>query len=110
MSSVVRTSDTFDGPFGMTAVDLFDDLNDVVAGPLSASVSLSVSTRGASNPHRIVVIRDAPGQAVADAYLPREADKEAQARAAQWLLDLCCTRLGIEGIEFKSSPFNVVYR
>ena len=110
MSSVVRTSDTFDGPFGLTAVDLFDDLNDVVSGPLSASVSLSFSTRGTSYPYRIVSITDALGQAVADAYLPRKADKDAQAQAAQWLLDLCCTRLGIEGIEFKSSPFNVVYR
>ena len=110
MSNARISKETFDGPFGMTAVDLFDDLNDVVAAPLSASVSLSISTRGASNPHRIVQVQDALGQAVADAYLPREVDKDAQAQAAQWLLDLCCTRLGVEGIEVKSSPFNVVYR
>ena len=101
---------TFAGPFGLTEVDLFDDLDDVVASPLNASVSLSVSARGASNPYRIVLVKDALDQPVADAFLPKEADKDVQAQAAQWLLDLCCTRLGVEGIEYKSSPFNIIYR
>lgn len=109
MSNARISNETFDGPFGMTQVDLFDDMESVCS-PLSAGVHLSVSTRGASNPYRIVQIQDALGRSVADAYLPREAAKDAQAQAAQWLLDLCCTRLGVEGIEFKSSPFNVIYR
>ena len=106
----MSAGDAFAGPFGMTEVDLFDDLDDAIASPLKATVSLSVSARGASNPYRIVLVKDALDQPVADAFLPKDAAKDVQAQAAQWLLDLCCTRLGVEGIEFKSSPFSVIFR
>ena len=110
MSGVVHT-DSFDGPYELSMVDIYAlDTDQVITSPLKARVSLSVSTRGQSNPYRIVIISDAQDAHVADAFLPREADQETQALAAQWLLDLCCVRYGIEGVLFKHSPFNVIYR
>jgi hypothetical protein len=98
-----------EGPYGLTEINIFNFI-DAMVSPLHARVSLSVSTRGPSNPRRLVIVFDAASAIVADAFVTFDADKEAQAQAAQWLLDLCCTRYGIDGTTFKHSDFNLIFK
>jgi hypothetical protein len=51
-----------------------------------------------SEPRRLIAVYDAHSATVADAWMPLGASVEEQLTAAQWLLDLCCTRYGVEGM------------
>ena len=101
-------SETFNGPHGeWVSIDPFDD---AMVSPLRARVSMGINARGVSDPQRIIIVVDAAGVKVADSVLPFYMNKETQAKAAQWLLDLCCTRCAIEGIEFKHSDFTLTFK
>ncbi|CAB4241132.1 hypothetical protein UFOVP228_26 [uncultured Caudovirales phage] len=101
-------SERFIGPYDV-GVHLLD-VADALVSPLRANVSLLVNSRGASNPARLMLISDGASATVAEGRVPFDMDKETQAKAAQWLLDLCCTRYGIEGVEFKHSDFKLTFK
>ena len=101
-------SEAFTGPYGSDVY--IPDFIDAIVSPLHARICLSINVKGATNPQRYMLVSDGASATVAEGRMPFGTDKETQAKAAQWLLDLCCTRYGVEGIEFKHSDFILTFK